>query len=91
MIRITTETGSIYEKDSHGFWRKFDKDGNWIDSFKVFFMKPVPNDENIKTWADLLDLPEGTPEVGKRLYIGSRGASWISTRVVSIEVSSDAN
>jgi len=91
MSRITTETGSIYEIDSHGICKKFDKDGNWIDSFKALVTKAVPLDDNIKTWDDIRALPDSEPQVGERLYIGGRDTWWISTRVVSIEVRSDAD
>jgi hypothetical protein len=87
-MKITTESGSIYDIDSHGICRKFNKTGDCIDSFKVFVIKPVTvSDKNIKTWDDLRALPEGNLEVGKRLYIGGRDTWWISTPIVSIEES----
>jgi hypothetical protein len=46
-------------------------------------MKPVP-DEVIEM-SQLYLLPEGKPEVGKRLYVSSRYSWWLSTQVVSIE------
>jgi len=43
-IKITTETGSIYKIDELGICKKFNKSGDWIDSFKVFIIKAIPDD-----------------------------------------------
>jgi hypothetical protein len=81
-MRVKTISGSIYEfKDS--LCTKFNKEGEIVDSFKFWSMKPVP-DEVIEM-SQLYLLPEGKPEVGKRLYVSSRYSWWLSTQVVSIE------
>jgi hypothetical protein len=82
-MKITTETGSVYEIDDRLICRKYDKNGVGIDSFKVWYMKSVPDD--VLTMSELYDLPKGDPEVGKRLYLGGRDSWWLSTRVVKIE------
>jgi hypothetical protein len=82
-MKITTETGSVYEIDDHGICRKYDKSGECIDSFKVWYMVPVPNE--VVSVKEIYDLPKGDPEIGKRLYIGGKDSWWVSTRVVSIE------
>ena len=37
-MRITTETGSVYEIDERGLCRKYDASGDHIDTFKVWGM-----------------------------------------------------
>lgn len=81
-MRITTETGSVYEIDD-GLCIKKNAEGERIDAFKVWVMKPVPDD--ITTWEEIHDLPQGEPEVGKRLYLAGRDVFWISTQVVSVK------
>lgn len=84
-IKITTESGSTYEI-KHGICKKFDKEGYWLDSFKLLTLKPIlVEDSEIKSWADLRALPDGEPQIGLRIYIGGFDSWWISTRVVSIE------
>lgn len=82
-MKIATETGSIYDIDDHGICRKYGKDGELIDSFKVFYKCAVPDE--VTTTTELYQLPRSEPEIGKRLYIGGMNDSWISTKVVSIE------
>lgn len=80
---IRTESGSRYEIDDHGICKKFDSDGNAIDTFKVFFMKAVPT--TVTQLGDVWDYPNGDPQVGMLLYVGGRDGWWLSTEVVSIE------
>jgi hypothetical protein len=87
MLTITTETGSVYTVDYLNICEKRDKDNNWIDTFKVLTMKPVG--DWVTNLNDLLELPNGNPEIGKRLYLGGRDTWWISTKVVSIEESNE--
>ena len=82
-MKITTETGSVYEIDEHGLCRKYDASGDHIDTFKVWYMVPVPNE--VVSAKEIYDLPKGDPEIGKRLYIGGRDNWWVSTKVISIE------
>lgn len=82
-MKITTETGSVYEIDEHGICRKYDASGECIDAFRAWYMAPVPNE--VVSVEEVYDLPKGDPEVGKRLYIGGRDSWWVSTKVVSIE------
>lgn len=82
-MRITTESGSVYEISPHGICVKTDSEGNRIDSFKVFSIKPIS--ENVTEWADLLDIPNSRPEVGKRMYISGLNTWWVSTIVLKVE------
>jgi hypothetical protein len=82
LMKITTTTGSVYHIED-GLCNKFSKDGERVDTFKVWTMKPVPND--VVVMSQLYDLPTGEPEIGKRLYLSSRSGWWLSTQVVSIE------
>jgi hypothetical protein len=82
-MKITTKSGSVYIIDEHNVCRKYDKDGNAVESFKVFVMKPIPDwctDMN-----DLLELPTGEPNIGQRLYLFGLGNWWVTTAVVSVE------
>ena len=80
---IKTESGSRYEIDDHGICRKFNSEGTGVDSFKVFFMKAIP--DAVTNLGEIWDYPDGEPEVGKLLYIGGKDGWWLSTKVVSIE------
>jgi hypothetical protein len=82
-VKITTETGSVYDIDDHGICRKYNKSGELIDSFKAFHKCAVP--AWVTTTDELYALPKSEPEVGKRLYISGMNDSWISTKVISIE------
>jgi hypothetical protein len=82
-MRITTETGSVYDIDDHGICIKTDKDGRRVDAFKPLVMVPVPN--KIRTLKEIYALPLGEPIVGQRLYISGIDNWWLSTRVVSVE------
>lgn len=82
-MRITTETGSVYEIDDHGICRKYDKSGEFIDSFKAFYKCAVP--DWVTTVKEVYELPNSEPEIGKRFYVSGMNDSWISTKVVSIE------
>lgn len=80
---IRTESGSRYEIDDHRICRKFNSEGTGVDSFKVFFMKAIP--DTVTNLGEIWDHPNGEPEVGKLLYIGGKDGWWLSTKVVSIE------
>lgn len=82
-MKITTETGSVYEIDDRGICRKYSKDGELLDSFKVFYKYAVPDE--VTSVIELYEIPRSEPEIGKRLYIGGMNDSWISTKVVSID------
>lgn len=82
-MRITTETGSVYNIDDHGICVKTDKDGNRIDAFKPFTMIPVP--DGTKTLKDVRELPHGDPIIGQRLYLSGLNVWWLTTNVVSVE------
>jgi hypothetical protein len=81
VVKITTETGSTYTI-KNGLCVKTSSKGNWVDTFKLWTMKPVP--EDIATWEELHSLPEGDPVLGERLYLAGKDVWWVSTRVVSI-------
>lgn len=82
-LRVTTETGSVYDIDENGICRKFNKEGVLVDSFKPYIIKPVPDD--VYTIDAVLELPEGAPEVGKLMYVSGINTWWISTMVVKVE------
>ena len=82
-MKITTESGSVYSIDDHGFCVKTDKHGNRIDAFKAFVIIPVP--ESVKTVKEVFTFPEGKPVVGQRLYISGLDVWWLTTLVVSVE------
>jgi hypothetical protein len=82
-MKITTETGSVYEINDGRVCHKFNKEGIVIDAFKVFYMRVVP--DGVLSMKEVYELPEGDPEVGKRLYLGGKDSWWFSTRVVKIE------
>lgn len=82
MMKITTETGSVYDIDSGGVCRKY-RDGNVIDSFKPYFMRSVP--DTVKSLEEIYELPESELKIGDRLYISGLNNWWISTKMVRIE------
>lgn len=82
-MRITTETGSVYNIDEHGICVKTNKDGHRIDAFKPFVMIPVT--EEVDTLGEIFKLPQGDPVIGKRLYISGLDGWWLTTYVVKVE------
>jgi hypothetical protein len=82
-VKITTESGSVYDIGDNGVCRKFDARGVGVDAFKVFYMKAVP--EDVQTMKEINKLPNSKPEVGKLLYIGGLKGWWLSTKIVRIE------
>lgn len=81
-MKVKTISGSVYDINDHGICRKYNSDGELIDSFKVYFTKAIPN--TVKQLGEIWDYPHSEPEVGKLLYIGGRDVSWLSTEVVSV-------
>lgn len=77
---ITTESGSQYHIVD-GLCRKYDADGNRVDTFKAFDLRSL--DDDVSSWEDVAYCPPGI-EVGKRAYIGGFNAWWITTKVVSV-------
>lgn len=82
-MKITTETGSVYNIDEHGICVKTDKNGNRIDAFKPLVMIPVS--EEVETLSDILKLPHAEPVIGQRLYLSGLNVWWLTTYVVSVE------
>jgi hypothetical protein len=82
-MKITTESGSVYNIDDSGICTKTDKDGNRIDAFKPFIIIPVP--DHIKLVKEIYTLPHGKPVVGQRLYLSGLDVWWLTTPVVSVE------
>lgn len=82
-MKITTETGSVYDIDSRGVCRKTNKEGKLVDAFKPFYMAPVPDE--VTTMAEVYELPQGDPVIGQRMYISGLNNWWLSTAVVSVE------
>lgn len=81
-MKITTETGSVYDIDDGGICRKY-SDGKLVDSFKAMFKRSVP--ETVTKLEEVYELPEGELKVGDRLYISGINNWWISTPIVRIE------
>lgn len=85
-MKITTETGSVYSIDERGVCIKYDSAGRAVDSFKVWYLRVVPDwVTTTKELYELDDEPTKVPEIGKRMYIGGKDTWWISTPVVRIE------
>lgn len=82
-MKITTKTGAVYTINDHGILQKTTPEGDIVSTYKIFSMKAVPND--VDSWDAVHALPEGNPEIGKRLYTAGREDHWLSTEVVSIE------
>ena len=82
-MKITTESGSVYEIDERGIMTKYNAEGRGIDAWKIWQMKAVPTD--VKDMKEVWDLPHGEPEIGKLLYVGGKDGWWLSTPVVRIE------
>lgn len=82
-MRISTESGSVYEINDRGIMTKYDSDGHGVDSWKIYRMKAVPTD--VKDMKEVWDLPQSEPEIGKLLYVGGKDGWWLSTPVVRIE------
>jgi hypothetical protein len=82
-MKITTESGSVYEIDERGILTKYNANGVGIDAFKIWQMKAVP--VYVETMEEIWDMPAGEPEVGKLLYVGGKDGWWLSTPVVRIE------
>ena len=82
-MKVTTESGSVYQINQHGIMTKYNADGRGIDAWKILQMKAVPTD--VKDMKEVWDLPHGEPEIGKLLYVGGKDGWWLSTPVVRIE------
>jgi hypothetical protein len=82
-MRIITESGSTYTINERGICTKHDSSGRGVDAFKVYITKAIP--DSTSSMPEIHALPESAPEVGKRLYVGSKDGWWLSTLVVSIE------
>ena len=81
-MKITTETGSVYDIEEGGICRKY-ADGKFVDSFKALFVRSVP--ETVTDLKDIFELPEEDLKLGDRLYISGLNNWWISTPMVRIE------
>lgn len=82
-MKITTESGSVYDIDDYGMCVKTDKHGRRVDMFKPLVVIPVPDE--VKIVKEIYTLPQGEPVVGKRLYISGLNTWWLTTPVVSVE------
>jgi hypothetical protein len=82
-MRITTETGSVYDIDKYGMCIKTDKNGKRIEMFKALVIIPVP--DGVKLVKEIYTLPQGEPIIGQRLYLSGLDTWWFTTPVVSIE------
>ena len=84
-MKITTTSGATYSI-SHGICKKHDANGEVIDVFKVYGIKPFTAPITIK---EIHDLPDGEPQVGVCMYIWGKDVSWCTTPIVSIEGGQD--
>jgi len=82
-MKITTETGSVYDLSDSGICTKTDAEGRRVDAFKPFVVKPVP--DHVTTLKEVYELPDDYPVVGQRMYISGLNTWWLTTRVVLVE------
>jgi hypothetical protein len=82
-MKITTESGSVYQINERGIMTKYNANGHGVDSWKLYQMKAVSDD--VKDMKEVWDMPESEPEIGKLLYVGGKDGWWLSTPVVRIE------
>jgi hypothetical protein len=82
-MKITTESGSVYQINERGIMTKYNSSGHGVDSWKIWQMKAVPTD--VSSMKEVWDLPYSEPEIGKLLYVGGKDGWWLSTPVVRIE------
>jgi len=82
-MKITTETGSIYDINRDSLLCQKYSDGKLVDAFKAYFMRSVP--DSITSVEEIYELPEGDLKLGDRLYISGKDNWWISTKMVRIE------
>jgi hypothetical protein len=83
---VITETGSKYVLEG-SICYKYNSKGRGVDAFKLYHMTPVPLD--VEDISEVFKLPQGDPEVGKRLYVSGKDSYWLSTKVVEIRSSED--
>jgi hypothetical protein len=83
-MKITTETGSVYDIDKYGMCIKTDKNGERIDMFKLLVTIPVPH--HVKLVKEIYTLPQGEPIIGQRLYLSGLNTWWLTTPVVSVDL-----
>ena len=88
MLRVTTESGRVYEIDrEEGFWRRLPKsDAEYPMGWeRIWQLKS--GDVLAWPWNDdtdsFVDVPE--PVIGKYMFISAKNVWWTSTEVVSIE------
>ena len=81
-MKITTESGAVYDI-TDGFCVKTGHDGEVHSPFKVWVLKPFP--EDTPDWDALQALPTGEPVIGQRMYIAGKDEWCISTKVVSVD------
>lgn len=81
-MKVYTESGAIYDIDSGNVCRKY-RDGKLVDSFKAFFIRPVP--DSVTEFKEIFELPEDELKPGDRLYISGKDAYWLSTKIDRIE------
>ena len=82
-MRVTTESGSVYEISEHGICVKTNSDGYRVDAFKAMTIKAVP--DSASSWEDIYNTPDGDPVVGQRMYISGLNTWWLTTPVVKVE------
>lgn len=82
-VRITTETGSVYDISDRGICHKMNKDGHCVDAFKPFVIKAVP--DTVTTLGEVYELEDSEPVIGQRMFISGLNNWWLSTNVVSVE------
>lgn len=82
-MKVHTKSGSTYHIDERGICRKYNAQGELIDSFKAMTIKSVPSDRT--SWQEVLALPDSKPKVGESMYISGLNSWWLSTKVIEVE------
>lgn len=81
-MKVVTETGSTYEIDEvTGRWRKNTRP--WETTWWAYGVDTEAAD-SCTSWSDVGGLPKLEITPGRRLYIGSRGVWWLSTRITEV-------
>jgi hypothetical protein len=77
-MKITTESGSVYEITPRGYWSK---NGNYHQ--KVWLMYCISND--VRTHSEIFATEKLPLTVGLRLYVAGKNEWALSTAIISIE------
>jgi hypothetical protein len=89
MLRITTESGRVYDVDTEaGFWYRHPKAGEYQNGWERLweFKAHAHYSEGRIDWPHADDTWEDRcPVAGEHLYVSCRDKWWISTAVATVE------